>query len=251
MLINIKMLTEEAYVTLQKNYKDVYTQIKNHPSDCSWLEDYLGFAPFETKKYLVEDFDLKDSENYSEVALENGIELYEKLKQLPRYVLCNSRFWLWVTFEKAYKQAQHAMDLRKAELVRDFWLTGDSRRSLMLGVISRSFFRTEISVDEERTNPYELTEIMIEGSKGLAIYRALTYRNIGMLKQVSLAYLQCIKDMVEKYGDIALEGERFQSSMKDASRIGSVMLIDDLSKEEIYEVLQKKYELRMCRNINA
>ena len=49
--INIKLMTEEAYRTLQKNYVEVYQQIMNHPSDGSWLKDYLGYEPFETKKY--------------------------------------------------------------------------------------------------------------------------------------------------------------------------------------------------------
>ena len=41
MEINIKFMSEEAYKTLQKNYKEVYKMILDHPSDCSWLKDYL------------------------------------------------------------------------------------------------------------------------------------------------------------------------------------------------------------------
>lgn len=246
MLINIKMMTEEAYATLQKNYKDVYEQINNHPSDSTWLEGYLGFNPYETKKYLIEDFELKDSEEYSEVAFENGVALYEAIKDLPRYIICNSKFWAWITFEKAYKQAQHAMHLTRPDLVKNFWLTTNSRRSLMLGVISRSYFRTEISTDDSQDgNKYLLTKRLVDGFRGIEMYRALVYRNIGMLKPVSLAFIQCIADANEKYGDAALGKEQLRETMKDASRIGSVMLIDDMDKEEIYEIIFRKLEKRL------
>ena len=55
MLINIKMMTEEAYMTLQKNYNEVFELIKNNPLNNNWLENFLGFEPYEIKKYTIED----------------------------------------------------------------------------------------------------------------------------------------------------------------------------------------------------
>lgn len=248
MLINIKMMTEEAFATLKKNYKDVYEQILNHPSDSTWLNDYLGFEPYKTKEYEIEDFELKDSEDYKTVALENSITIYEAFKDLPRYVLCNNRFWAWVTFEKAYKQAQHTVKLNKAEIIRDYWLIGTARRSLMLGAISRHYFQVEISIDESVEDKYYLTKSLTE-TQGAEMYRALAYRNIGMLKQVSLAFLKCALDGYEKYGQIIFTRDGLREIMKDASRIGSVMLIDDLDKDEIYSILYKKLENRISKGI--
>lgn len=56
MKINIKLMKEEAYKTLQKNIDDIYEQIIKHPSDCTWLKDYLGFEPFEEKKICCRRF---------------------------------------------------------------------------------------------------------------------------------------------------------------------------------------------------
>lgn len=50
MEINIKLMTEEAYRTLQKDCDGVLKMIINHPSDSSWLKDYLGFEPYEVKE---------------------------------------------------------------------------------------------------------------------------------------------------------------------------------------------------------
>ena len=238
MEINVKYMTEEAYRTLQKNYKEVYQMIIDHPSDCSWLKSYLGFEPFEEKKYTIEDFALKNSEHYSDVAFENGTILFETLRKLPRYVLCNNRFWAWITFEKAYKQAINSTKLTGPQIIKNWWVPGNSRRDLMLGVISRSYFRTEVSYDESKDDHYELTKYLLTNSES---YRNIVYRNIGMLKNVTLGFLQAQKDISEKY-NISLTKPQVRQNMKDASRIGSVMLIDIMTKDEIYDILYKKLE---------
>ena len=239
MEINIKFMSEEAYKTLQKNYKEVYQMILDHPSDCSWLKDYLGFEPFEEKKYVIEDFELLNSQNYQDIAFQNGVILYEKLNKLPRYVLCNNRFWAWVTFEKAYKQAINSIKLGSPSIVKNWWLAGNSRRELMLGVISRSYFRTEVSIDESLSNKYDLTEFLVTSSE---VYYNITWRNIFMLKNVSLAVLQVFKDISKKYS-LLLNKPQIRETMKNAQRIGSVMLIDIMTKEEIYNILYEKLDL--------
>ena len=99
-------MSEEAYLTLQKNYKEVYNLILQHPTDSSWLYDFLGFEPFEEKKYEINDFDLELSDDNENVLLNNGIIVYENLKDLPRYVLCNNRFWAWILFKKRHIDKQ-------------------------------------------------------------------------------------------------------------------------------------------------
>lgn len=233
MEINIKFMSEEAYKTLQKNYKEVYQMILDHPSDCTWLTDYLGFEPFEEKKYVIEDFELLNSQNYQDVAFQNGVILFEKLNKLPRYVLCNNRFWAWVTFEKAYKQAINTIQLKGPQIIKNWWLAGNSRRDLMLGIISRAYFRTEISVDNSKKDKYELTKYLLTNTE---VYRNLVFRNIGMLKNVDLAFIEAIKDVGTK-NNITLNVDQVREAMKETSKIGSVMLIDVMTKDEIYKIL--------------
>lgn len=233
MEINIKFMSEEAYKTLQKNYKEVYQMILDHPSDCTWLTDYLGFEPFEEKKYVIEDFELLNSQNYQDVAFQNGVILFEKLNKLPRYVLCNNRFWAWVTFEKAYKQAINTIQLKGPQIIKNWWLAGNSRRDLMLGIISRAYFRTEISVDNSKKDKYELTKYLLTNTE---VYRNLVFRNIGMLKNVDLAFIEAIRDVGTK-NNITLNVDQVREAMKETSKIGSVMLIDVMTKDEIYKIL--------------
>ena len=240
--INIMMMTEEAYRTLQKNTDDVCKNMLDHPSDCTWLESYLKFEPFEEKKYLIEDFTLLDGMDNPEIQYQNGILLYEHLKDLPRYILCSERFWAWITFSKSYKQAISASKL-KASYIKSWWLGGNSRRALMLGIISRYYFMTEISLDESnKESPFHLTHALVTGSFPMETYRALVFRNIGMIKNVDLAYLETVINIRDKYGKENVSKETMYDIAKSASKIGSVMLIDDMCKEEIYNILWKKAE---------
>lgn len=235
MQINIKLMTEEAYKTLQKNIDEIYEQIIKHPSDCTWLKDYLGFEPFEEKKYVIEDLQLDDDSEYENVAFNNTIKLYNSLKELPRYILCNNRFWAWITFEKAYKQAIHSIKFTK-DILKNWWLSGNSRRDLLLGVISRFYFYAEVTYDNSIEDKFEITRYALKHGEA---YRNIAYRNIGMLKSVSLEYFRVQKDFTENTG-IQMTQYYCRELMKEASRMGSVMLIDLATNEEIYNYLYSK-----------
>ena len=237
MEINIKMMSEVAFLTLQKNADDVFHQIMVHPLDSLWIRDYLGFNPYEEKEYCIEDFELKSAENYNKVLFENSIILYEHLKHLPRYILCNPRFWAWITFEKAYKAAQKSGDLSGPSIISSIWLLTNTRRSLMLGAVSRYFFMVQMSVDETKKDPYELTKYLV---LNMETYRSFCYRNMGMLKNVTLAVIRAQKDICQKY-NITLTNKQSAAMIKETSKIGSVMLIDVMTQEEIYKSIYPKF----------
>lgn len=244
MEINIKFMKEAAYATLQKNPEEVYNKILNNPLDSCWLKEYLGFDPYEVKEYSIEDFHLSSSNDYSKVFFENCITLYEHLRHLPRYILCNPRFWAWITFEKAYEVAQASTPLTSSSLISSTWLITDSRRSLMLGIISRFFFMVQISVDETKKDKYELTKYLMTN---METYRSFCYRNMGMLKNVTLAVLHAQKDICERL-KITLVNKQSADMIKETSKIGSVMLLDVMSEKEIYDMIFPKF-LRMVVNV--
>lgn len=238
MEINIKLMTEEAYRTLQKDCDGVLKMIINHPSDSSWLKDYLGFEPYEVKKYVIDDFELKFADDYNDVALENAIILYEKLNKLPKYILCNNRFWAWINMEKAYRQAQIATKQFNSQILKNLWFMGNSRRDIMLGVMSRYFNMINVSIDDTLENKYELSKYLLTTTE---TYRGFCYRNLGMIKNVTLGILQAEKDYVDTTGVQILKKPSAQI-VKYASRVGSVMMLDVLSKEEMRAAIYLKID---------
>jgi hypothetical protein len=235
-MIEIKMLTEAALKTLQTVSEEVAKMINDHPSDSSWLKNYLGFDPFEIKKYQVEDFSLNDDAS-SEGQFNNAVILYNAFKGLPKYIVCDTRFWGWVILEKGYKLSQNLINVTKGT-VKSRWFNNTSRRSLMLNALGRLYFKVDISVDETKEDKYELTRYIFSHHN---IYKNLTFRNIGMIKNVSLAILSVHKEVHEKYPTVILDDDVDSPLLNEASKIGSVKLIDTLTKNEIYEILKPKF----------
>jgi hypothetical protein len=236
MEINIKMMKEEAYRSIQKDCDGILKMINEHPSDSSWLSNYLGFEPYETKKYVIEDFDLKYDEDYNNVAFDNAVILYESLNKLPKYILCNNRFWAWINMEKAYKQAKIATKNFNSQILKNLWFMGSARRDIMLGVMSRYYNMIEVSIDESKEDKYELSKFILTTAE---TYRGFCYRNLGMIKNVTLGVLQAEKDYVDQTGNPILKKPGAQI-VKYASRVGSVMLLDMLSKEEMRNYIYPK-----------
>lgn len=238
-MIDVKLMTEEAYKTLQANYEDVFNHIKSHPSDSSWLKDYLGFDPYEIKEYKIEDFSLEL--NLGTNQFSNAKKIYESINVLPKYITCNNRFWAWITFEKAYRLAIESIELDKPAILKNWWLAGNSRRDLCLGVISRLYFKIEMSVDDTKTNKYELSEFLFTNNSTAEAYRNLVFRNIGMLPQVSRSFLKFQKEY-ERNNNSTLNQDQVRDLMKMASQIGSVRLIDAMTDDEIYNILKEKWD---------
>lgn len=237
MEINVKLMTEEAFSTLQKNTSEVFKQIQDHPSDATWLADYLGFEPYETKKYTIEDVDLKCAENYADVAFDNAKTIYEHLNHLPRYILCDMRFWAWFTFEKAYKQAIASAKLSES-LVKNTWLPSTNRRNLMLSIISRYYFMIMVAMDNDSKNAdFDLAKYLYSNQE---LYRLICYSNIGMINNVTRGLIRSFKDYSERNGVILRE--RTREIFKYATRLSSIRLIDLMSEQEVYDYMYEKIE---------
>lgn len=237
MEINVKLMTEEAFSTLQKNTSEVFKQIQDHPSDATWLADYLGFEPYETKKYTIEDVDLKYAENYADVAFDNAKMIYEHLNHLPRYILCDMRFWAWFTFEKAYKQAIASNKLSES-LVKNTWLPSTSRRSLMQSIISRYYFLMMVATNNnEKDGEYELASYLYSNQE---LYRLFSYSNMAMVANLAKGLIRAYKDYSDRNG--AITTDQVRATFKYATRLSSVHLVDLMSEQEVYDYMYEKIE---------
>lgn len=233
--INICFVSDEAVATIKGNI-DMFTALaKDNPRSSEAIKNVLPKKSYVEKKYIIKDFTLKTDEDgdYSKVDYDNAITLYEHLKDLPRHVLGDERFWLWVILEKGYAAASQAMPITSGKnVIKDHWLFGQGRRrGLMFGVLSRAFFRVELTKDEKSDDPYALTRFATEN---YLRYREFTWRSYSNNKKVVLGALKAEKAAYDKYG-AKIEGinEYYQEIAKYVSQLGSVMSLDFMSEEYI------------------
>lgn len=233
--INIKFLTDEALSTVKANFDKFTKIVKNNPTDSSAFIAELPDDCFVEKKYPIEDFSLQisDDGDYSKVDLENAIKLYEHLYKLPKHVLGDERFWMWLILEKCYAATIQAMPMESGKnIIADHWLFGQGRRrGLMFGALSRAFYRVQLTKDESLQDPYELTRFATEN---YVRYREFTWRSYSNNKIIVIGALKAEKKIVEKYGSgIEAIKDYYPMIAKHISQLGSVMLLDFMSEEYI------------------
>lgn len=240
MKINIKVMKESAYETLANNPKKVFDEIKKHPYDPSWLKDFVGEDPFETRPYFVDDFELLYDDNYDKVAYQNGIVLYEHLiDNVPGYILYDARFWAWIVFEKGYRQSIQSVELSSYKTIGYSWFPKtNGRRQLLRGTLSREFIKVKMSIDESRDDKYELTKCLF---KNRTLYIMLLARNISDIPNFCHAVLDIANSIYVESGHILTRDES-ETLLKIGCKIGSVRLVDVMDYCEIREALIVKYK---------
>lgn len=239
--INIKLMSEAAYVTLKKNIDSYAQEFINNPSDASWVNNVTSENVFETKKYQIEDFELKIPSSFNDrtTDLVNSITLYEHLNILPGYILSEPRFWLWIMFEKGYQAALAGMEKIDVTSFKHQWLFVDGlRRGLFFGILSRLYYRVELTyAPENKEDPYYLTKYVMENP---VRFREISWRTISNQKFVVKAMLKA-EIRVNSTLQFDEKGKYFSELAKDICKLGSIKLIDAMDEDEIEKYIYDKY----------
>jgi hypothetical protein len=238
--INIAFMSDEAVETLRANPSLVTKGLKENPENSDWLKEIYSGKLYDEKKYKVSEIQLLTSENgnYEEVDFENSIRIYEGLKDLPRYILTDERFWCWFNFTIGYKASLQAIPIRdKDSTFLNMWLfTQGKRRGLFFNVMARCFLRVALTVDERLEDKYELTKFVIENPLR---FRELTWRSNSNEKHLVLGILKAEKKIFEEYGE-RMKNSNYPEIAKYISLYGSVRLIDAVTEEDVYKITYDK-----------
>ena len=236
--INIKMLTEDALVYLRNNPDSISKMIKENENN-SWINSTIPQPMFVEKKLQIDDFELTDNPESSDknIDFENSKALYESLKVLPRYILCDERFWLWLHFEKFYSVVRQMMKVKGKSTFTDHWLqTRGVRRGLMFGVLSRCYFRVALTIDDKAIDKYSLTKWVIDNPER---YRNLTWRSFSSEEHLVRGVLKGEKQAVDEFKGKE-NSDVYPEIAKYVSIIGSVRLLDMMTEDDIQLMIYNK-----------
>lgn len=236
--IHIKLLSENALAHMKKNIDVITKMIKENDSN-EWIYSEFPDKMFIEKKYEIDDFSLADNPESNDKGLDlaNSITIYESLKSLPRYVLTDERFWLWLHLEKFYKEVKSMMTVNGKSTILDHWMHKQgTRRGLMFGVLSRCYFRVALTVDESLPNKYELTNWVIENPER---FRNLTWRSFSSEEHLVRGIIKGEKKVIDVNPDLE-KNSIYPEIAKYVSIIGSVRLLDIISEEDIAAMICEK-----------
>jgi hypothetical protein len=257
-MMKVNYMTDRALETLRGNMEDVSRQLATHSGNSSWLPAWFKAHSVEPGEiYAEQEFEFDSIEFVPPMGPQdrkaesiNSVRIYEALRKLPRYVLTNEKFWIWFNFEVGYRVALRMMPItldaigqkgkRGSSVFKDHWLfTEGTRRGIFFGVLSRCFFRVDLSYDETAEDPYHLTKFVLQNPLRL---RSITWRSFSNDPTIARSILKAEQRIATKYPGYRENEQDFAKLTKEISMLGSVKLVDCMDEAAVEEYVYQHYE---------
>jgi hypothetical protein len=225
---------------------DIAKNLDSYHQDAVWIEQYAAgkHCSLETNISLPDTFALlppTDNDHLRDV--ENVKLLYQALKGLSPVQASDPRFWTYlthVTFWPYMRQrwtVEEKPDEQRINYVAShYFLKTGSSRSLIRNGIANLWWYGYLTYDENRLNPYELTEILL---KKLDIARNILERNLGRNKTLLQSFLEFLAEnpKITESGNKGREVIRIL--VRQLNCHGGVCVLDTLNGIEIKSVLKE------------
>lgn len=174
---SLNYFTDEALVMFKENKELFCEQMRLHPNDTDWIDNFYGSKAMVPSTYKF-DFEFKPfykdaiNEDY-----ENAVAMYELFKEhnLGPATIYNEKFLTGFIFTFGYK---YFMEVIGADQVSHVFGTlffdEGQRRAIARNTIGRLYRYVELTIDESLEDKYEITKFAFE-NKNLFRIRYYTY----------------------------------------------------------------------------
>jgi len=242
--MKLKYFTETAYYDLFdsiSNNKNYYSN-----SDDSWLKQkHLNqkYCKESRIELALPKFEV-DSAKYDDYI--NAIAIHNAFKdKITRRQASNPYLWSYLTHYEYWdytvnRWSEEEMSVDKIKK-RFFCGTEEgSRIGFLRNSVSRLWWAGELTYQEGKSKPYELTELLFSHSD---ICQAVLERNFSMNKEITIGILSAIKDInddpkIENVGILRANPEKYEwgELCKYLNRFGAVTLLDALTSKDIHDI---------------
>lgn len=241
--MKLNYLKTDAIAQLRENCLE---NMAYYMSNESWIESYLS-PYFEGNPCLLESritYQKADliipqgsSRDASKTDVENAKRLHKSLKNLTLAQAMDARIWTFLTHEvyHEYMRArwiESSNNITKGTLERYF---ANTNREIIRNGIARLWWYGYLTYDENRKDPYELTEVLLSKQD---IAQGLLERNLGNNKKWLINVLEIIKEYQEIYPDLTNK-KNMQSLSKYFDFCGGVGILDCIDKTGTKNLMDK------------
>ncbi len=214
-----------------------------------WLSDFFGHDSWFLQSPItcgdIKLIEPKDARVHYD--LENTKILYSALKHLKIPQAVDERLWAYLTHVTFWKYMRRRWPVEKIEkkdnpanFVRDryFFLQGNRDRALVRNGIARLWWYGYVSYDEERSDPFELTGVLL---RKLDIALQLLERRFSRNRIITTAILSVLHQR-EIDGKPFPSREKFRDLMRHINRLGGVTILDALDKDDIQRIVASRLD---------
>ena len=238
-------LKENAVDILKK--QDLNANSKYYIGDNSWIankyQNQKMLLPF--SKININDFELKCNNGVND-DYENMVIMYENLKSLTDSQASDERLWAGLTHTIFWNYMQYRWptptdkEKRNSHILNNYFFW-NSTKAVFLNGLSRLWWYARFTYDETLENPYELTKYICENDINGKIFPLLSC-TFASNKDVFKNIIKAVKKY-EEINSIKLSRDQFGELKKYLNRLSGKVFIDQLSMDDIYNIIEKKLNL--------
>lgn len=169
--------------------------------------------------------------------LENSKMLYEALKNLNETQASDERLWVYLSLVTFWKYMRERWSMNKppegkelGRLKDRYFLRNINIESLTRNGISRLWWFAHLTYDDRRSNPYELTEILLSRAD---LSTGIVERGFGSNRNIRTALLEFLKDNP----GISTDEGKTREIYKGLNLVGGVRNLPFLEVSELKQVL--------------
>ena len=238
--MKLSYFTEEAY---DKLYNSINDNESFYREAEPWIDEYFGDIEYKSKSsvdvgifkpYYIPG--KKSNEQKSQEDLINVRNLYNAMKKLNPIQASNKYMWTYLchAIEDNHKYIvdRWLQEEQSNTIKTRFFVTSDSG-SLFSNGLARLWWYGYLTYDENRSNPYELTEILLMNQTICKDFIDTKNRESRVRSQGVLSALKDFRDTVDPGESII---DYFRDCNKYLNHYAAVTSLDFLSAEEIKDL---------------
>ena len=236
--MKIKYIAEDDLNAIKGNISNIVKNVLVEQNET--LENTLGIHELIKETAIeIEEFKLDMSQPAGKESLtdiENIKRVYNHMKGLSDSVASDERIWAAYTLNVFWDYMKYRWKVNSISVFESRFLFGDShQRSLFRNGIARLWWIGRVSYDEQRTNPYELTELLCKDQDYI---ESICGRNVFNNPKIGLTALRTLYDANQK--GYVINRDIIRDVAKYVNLLAGTYVIDMFNEEEISNKIYEK-----------
>ncbi len=234
--MKLKIFSEDSLISIKTNTEHIYKNFLKKGNAA--IEEYIqGEGVLLETSFDLDDFDLDTSQTKSSLTdLENIKRVYKHVRFLSESQASDERMWASLCFGRYSEYMKYRWPAENANDMANHYLFNYSiQRSLFRNGISRLWWMGKITYDQNRTDPYELTQFVCTDTDYM---ESVFGRNFTKNPSVMRGMLSALLD-AQKSG-IKIDRFTVREISKYINILGGTYILDCLSYDDIYSKVAAK-----------
>lgn len=240
-MATLSILTENFTGRLRTSIPD---HLDSYQGAEPWIEEFADGSKWELPTSVVPKLPAKTPVSglievpagHDHLDLENSIRFHKALQALTPIQARDHRLWarlthveFWTYMRSRWPVEKYLPDKKKAEryVAERYFVPKTEGRALLRNGIARLWWYSHMTFDPNRTNPYELTGVLL---RNLDITQQILERSMGRSRVVLVAFLEFLLEHPEL---LASGGDETRAKVRALAKslnvLGGVSLLDCLS----------------------